>query len=260
MQESCSREDEGKQSRTWMRAEADSVLIKAGLGHIPLCLNISHNRRFTSRLLVTAICFTVLNLWMLMREGYSISWETPTGGPQCCSHNCGLHPGVPTYLTGCCVHPYLRRSADKPVSGYLETPCFPSLLGLRSTLVNSQTAGCVLKSIYISDGQVIVCGELSFLLWRTMGAFLLCSVGSAAECCKHCLTGSSIFCGLRFAVMLRVISHSAEATDTSRQGLGGWATGTVTFCVEWRSRRMLIAFILQSTWKITTWKQIIFVL
>lgn len=152
------------------------------------------------------------------------------------------------------MHPYLLRSADKPVSGYLETPRFASLLGLRSTLVNSQTAGCVLKSIYISDGQVIVCGELSFLLWRTMGAFLLGPVGSAAERYKHCLTGSSIFCGLRFAVMLRVISHSAEATETSRQGLGGWATGTVTFCVEWRSRRMLIAFILTVDMKNTYMK------
>lgn len=47
-----------------------------------------------------------------------------------------------------------------------------------------------------------------------MGAFLLCPVGSAAQCRKHCLPKTPIFWGLLSSVMEIAISSSAEATDT----------------------------------------------
>lgn len=152
-----------------------------------------------------------------------------------------------------CVDPSLLWPADKPFSCRMETSHFPSLPSLRPTLGDSQTAGCVLKSIYNSNGQVIVCGELSFLLWRTMGAFLLWPVGSAAECRKHCLPKTPVFWGLMFSVMEMAISYSAEATDTySRKQWHFVCHGEVRECT-WHAY-------LQSTWKIPTWKQIIFVL
>lgn len=140
--------------------------------------------------------------------------------------------------------PSLLRPADKPFSYCMETSQFPSLLCLRPTLGNSQTAGCVLKSIYNSNGQVIVCGELSFLLWRTMGAFLLCPVGSAAQCRKHCLPKMPIFWGLLSSVMEMAISSSAEATDTYRVLGIAPQQEAVTFCVPWRSAGMHVACIL----------------
>lgn len=48
-----------------------------------------------------------------------------------------------------------------------------------------------------------------------MGAFLLCPVGSAAECCNRCLTMPSVFCGQMLSVILMGISNSTEATDAS---------------------------------------------
>jgi hypothetical protein len=38
-----------------------------------------------------------------------------------------------------------------------------------------------------------------------MGAFLLCPLGSAAECNKHCFTRPSIFCELLFSEAVRVL-------------------------------------------------------
>lgn len=206
-----------------MKVEAKAQFLLQPNWGTSSCIWVSHDWRFTSCSLVTAIYFTTLNLWMLMREEYSISCETPPWSPWCCSYDCSLHPGILMYFTWSAVAPLLRP-ADKSFSCYVETSHLPSLLGLRSTLANSQTAGCVLKSIYNSNGQVIVCGERSFLLWRAMGAALLCPMGSAAECYSRCLTRPSIFCGLMLSVMLMGISNSAEATGTSWQGLGGSAT------------------------------------
>lgn len=142
------------------------------------------------------------------------------------------------------IHPSFPRPADKPFFCRMATSQFPFLLCLRPTLGNSQTAGCVLKSISNSNGQVIVCGELSFLLWRTMGAFLLCLAGSAAECRKHCLPKTPLFWGLLSSVMEMAISSSAEATDTYRVLGIAPQQEAVTFCVLWRRARMHMACIL----------------
>lgn len=140
----------------------------------------------------------------------------------------------PSFLTTAC-----RQALLLPY-GILSIP-FPTVPSA-NTWKLSDSWLCI--KVYNSNGQVIVCGELSFLLWRTMGAFLLCPVGSAAQCRKHCLPKTPIFWGLLSSVMEIAISSSTEATDT--YGVLGAAPHqeAVTFCVPRRSARMHVACIL----------------
>lgn len=197
------RKTEQEMDESWGK---DSVLITAKLGHIMLYLNISWPTLYK---LLAGSCPSFHNL------EFMDAWE---GRIQHLLRDSPMRFIVPfprlylaprhadiVYMERC-VDPSLLWPADKPFSCRMEISHFPSLPSLRPTLGDSQTAGCVLKSIYNSNGQVIVCGELSFLLWRTMGAFLLWPVGSAAECRKHCLPKTPIFWGLMFSVMEMAIS------------------------------------------------------
>lgn len=191
-------EDEGKQNRKWMRAETEAVFITAKLGSIPLLprtppmTGTSQATRwwlpFISQPQIHG-CWGRKNTLSLERLSHEARSAVPV-----------ISAWIQAYwriLHGVLVHPSLLRPADKPFSCCVEISHFPSLLCLGSTLVNpSQTAGCVLKSIDNGNGQVIVCGELSFLLRQTMEPLLLCPVGSLLNATNVALPGprSSLDC------------------------------------------------------------------